>query len=61
MTMTLRKVAQIKGPDEIVNVHYDPDWLEYRVRVVGAGFDEIYYTDDKADAIATAQHLAGLR
>lgn len=41
----------IPGP---VRVYYDTEWVEYRV-VVKSKPEATYYTDDKSDAIGTAQ------
>jgi hypothetical protein len=41
---------------ELVTVRYNSDWQEYAVTVNGAKDDSsTYFTDNKADAIATAQ------
>jgi len=39
-----------------VAIYYDPDYSEYQVRISGRP-DDTYFTDDKADAFSTAQHM----
>lgn len=39
-----------------VSVRFDRDWEEYQVRIKGQA-DATYHTDDKGDALATAQHM----
>lgn len=56
----LRKIATITGEAETVDVYRDVGWQEYRVRVRGSVAGSAYHTDDKADAMATAQYLAGM-
>lgn len=39
-----------------VSVRYDTEWEEYQVRVAGRPA-ATYHTNDRADALATAQHM----
>lgn len=58
--MALKLIMKITGPDESAKVYRDSEWNEYRVRVDGAGPESTYHTDDKADAISTANYLCGI-
>lgn len=58
----MRKINQFKSADSltIVKVYFDSDWGEYRCRLFVQGVentDSEYFTDDKNDAIDTAQAM----
>lgn len=53
--MALKKIKQpdtLKGSP--VSIWFDDEWEEYQVKVQGKP-KATYHTDDKADALATAQ------
>lgn len=43
----------------LVRVTWSPTWSKYQVRATGPGGRLVaeYYTDDKADALGTADHM----
>lgn len=64
--MSMRTVAAVLGeegnPSSFrAKIYLDSEWQEYRVRFYRGGtylgVETDYYTDDKADAIGTAQRV----
>ena len=60
--MTRRTIRTITGADHSAKIQYDPEYREYRVTVLSPGQivgpeESAYYTDDKGDAIATAEAM----
>ncbi len=54
----MRKIKSFRAGDIDVSVEFDPVYQEYVVRQFCNGFenrDAKYFTDDKEDAIGTAQ------
>ena len=59
--MSRRTIANITAGRASVRVTYSSDWQEYRARLSIDGHPQEsadYFTDDKGDAIGTAQHMA---
>lgn len=60
--MARRTIRTITGSDHSAKIQYDPELREYRVTVSAQGQivgpeESAYYTDDKGDAIATAEAM----
>ena len=60
--MARRTIRTITGSDHSAKIQYDPEFREYRVTVLAQGQivgpeGSVYYTDDKGDAIATAEAM----
>lgn len=54
-----RRIAQFEGTTYTVKVHRDTEYNEYRVTLVAADgtTESTYHTDDKEDALSTAQSI----
>ena len=58
--MTLRLINTIEADNSTAKVYRDSDWNEYRVKFFIDGVHQVdadYHTDDKADAISTAESI----
>jgi hypothetical protein len=53
----LRKIGARSAGDRVVNIYRNSELGEYVCRLVGASKAD-YFTDDKADAFATAKLMA---
>lgn len=56
--MSLRLLKSYSRDDTEVRVYRDYEWDEYSVRIFKAGIEQVlasYHTDDRADAISTAE------
>lgn len=58
--MANRKIAEFKHAGNTVKVSYNPEFKEYRARIYHGGIaneNADYFSDDKADALQTAQTM----
>lgn len=60
--MALRKIETFTGNNRVAKVYRDSEWNEYRVTYMLDGAKIVggdYHTDDKQDALDTAQVWVG--
>ena len=58
--MTLRLINTIEEGNNTAKVYKDAEWSEYRVKFFANGVHQVdadYHTDDKQDAISTAESI----
>ena len=58
--MALRKIHIVKGNNKEAVVYRDSEWQEYRTKFYRGGVyqkEADSHTDDKEDAISTAEHF----
>ena len=58
--MTLRLINTVEDNNNTAKVYRDSDWNEYRVKFFTDGVHQVdadYHTDDKQDAISTAESI----